>query len=379
MSLKTDKRRNASLTRQDTETGAPTHRSRTVGCLLGGAVGDALGAPVELMNVDEIRRRHGRAGVTRFELAYGRRGAITDDTQMTLFTAEGLILSRVRSEYAHGGLATGAVYHAYLRWLFTQDIHDQAGLINDHGTCAVVDGMLTGHRELFSQRGPGQSCLSALRSGKMGTMDQPVNNSKGCGGVMRVAPVGLAFGDAEKAFQMGCATAAITHGHPTGYLSAGFLAALISRLVCGDPLEVAIPAATRILVKHEHHDECRRAVDAAAALSRNRDRSPEAIETLGAGWTAEEALAIGIYCALVAGQDFRQGVLLAVNHSGDSDSTGSVTGNIIGAQYGTDVIPGEWLAALELKEVIEEVATDLFDQFVRERDDSGSGPDYPLT
>ncbi len=111
-------------------------------------------------------------------------------------------------------------------------------------------------------------------------------------------------------------------------------------------------------------DECLKAVEAAVELSRHRDPSPERLESLGAGWVAEEALAIGIYCALVAGDDFRQGVLLAVNHSGDSDSTGSIAGNIIGAQYGTDVISNEWQSGLEMKDVIEEVAADLVEQFI---------------
>ena len=90
---------------------------------------------------------------------------------------------------------------------------------------------------------------------------------------------------------------------------------------------------------------------------------PEVIENIGAGWTAEQALAIGLYCSLEAENDFKKGVLLAVNHSGDSDSTGSITGNIQGALYGVDILPENWLDALELKELIEETAFDLFEQF----------------
>lgn len=347
------------------EENPPTRLSRTLGCLLGGAVGDALGAPVEFQGIEEIRGRYGPTGITRFEEAYGRKGAITDDTQMTLFTAEGLILSRVRKEYAREDLVIPAIYHAYLRWLYTQDSHGQARLIKNHGTCAVIDGILTGHRELSSRRAPGNSCLGALRSGIMGTMDRPVNDSKGCGGVMRVAPIGLAFPDAEKAFLLGCRSAAITHGHPTGYLSAGFLASLISRMVSGAPLVHAIPDATRILIRNKDHGECLNAVEAAVELSQGPDPSPGALETLGAGWVAEEALAIGLYCALATGGDFRKSVLLAVNHSGDSDSTGSIAGHIAGAQSGTDGIPDKWLSQLELKDLIEEVGTDLLDQFIK--------------
>jgi ADP-ribosylglycohydrolase len=80
---------------------------------------------------------------------------------------------------------------------------------------------------------------------------------------------------------------------------------------------------------------------------------------LGNGWVGEEALAISIYCALAAGDDFEKGIRLAVNHSGDSDSTGSITGNILGALLGTAAIPDRWLAQLELRRVIEEIARDL--------------------
>ncbi len=351
----------------DNEKKVPTRLSRSVGCMLGGAVGDSLGAAVEFLSLDQIRRRYGRFGITQFEEAYGRKGAITDDTQMLLFTAEGLILSKVRTEYADGDLAIQAIYHAFLRWLFTQDTHRQAQLIKDFGACSVIDGILTGYKDLFSQRAPGNSCLSALRSGKMGTMDQPINDSKGCGGVMRVAPIGLAYPDAERAFLLGCDSAAITHGHPTGYLSAGFLASLISRIVLNEPILGAISDSIRILRSYKSNAECLRAVEGAVDLSQNQNPSPEVIESIGgAGWVADEALAIGLYCALVAGDDFSRGVILAANHSGDSDSTGSITGNIVGARYGTEVIPNEWLSDLEMKEVIEEVATDLLDQFIKE-------------
>jgi ADP-ribosylglycohydrolase len=80
---------------------------------------------------------------------------------------------------------------------------------------------------------------------------------------------------------------------------------------------------------------------------------------MGGGWVGEEALAISLYCALVAGDDFTHGLLLAVNHSGDSDSTGSITGNILGLRLGRQAIPERWLAELELRDVIETVAIDL--------------------
>ncbi|MDD4091832.1 MAG: ADP-ribosylglycohydrolase family protein [Smithellaceae bacterium] len=88
--------------------------------------------------------------------------------------------------------------------------------------------------------------------------------------------------------------------------------------------------------------------------------APETIEKMGGGWVGEEALAISLYCALAAEGDFAKGVRLAVNHTGDSDSTGSITGNILGAMQGRAAIPAPWLEELELKDVIEEIAGDLF-------------------
>ncbi|MCG8333935.1 MAG: ADP-ribosylglycohydrolase family protein [Proteobacteria bacterium] len=338
------------------------------GCLLGGAVGDALGAAIEFQSLNEIKSTYGELGLTEYAQAYGRKGAITDDTQMTLFTAEGLILSHVRPEYNKGQKVGEAVYHALLRWLYTQDTYRQADLINSFGTCSIVDGILTGHKELFSHRAPGNTCLSALRSGNKGTMSDPINNSKGCGGVMRNAPVGLVSKDAKHAFQIACECAAITHGNPSGYLASGFLAAVISRAVSGETLIDSIETATSIMKQYQDHQECQKAVEKAKELSQASDPTPKVIESLGAGWIAEETLAISLYCALAAGNDYRKGVLLAVNHGGDSDSTGSITGNIIGAIHGVDVIQDEWLTGLELKDVIEEVAIDLFEQIYNRYD-----------
>jgi ADP-ribosylglycohydrolase len=345
----------------ENNTPSPTRRSRTIGCLLGGAVGDALGAPVELSSLDDIYRRFGNTGITRFEPAYGRKGAITDDTQMVLFTAEGLILSTVRSDYAGDDQVITAVYHANLRWLCTQDNLKQRPLIHAHGTCAVIDGVLAGHRELFSQRSPDPACLAALGSGVMGTINQPINRERGCGGLTRSAPIGLAYADSEKSFNLGCAAAALTHGHPDAYLSAGFLAALISRIAGGETLAGAMADAVRILKRHHHHEACLRAIEAAGQLSRSREDLSESIETVAAGRAAHETLAIGLYCALAAGENFQEALMAAVNHSGKSDSTAAVAGSILGAYHGVEVIPAPWLAELELKVVTEEVATDLYD------------------
>jgi ADP-ribosylglycohydrolase len=330
------------------------------GCLLGGAVGDALGAPIEFLSLDRIYNDYGPQGLCDYAKAYGKEGAITDDTQLTLFTAEGLILSTIRKEYRSSNGTVESVYHAYLRWLYTQQQSIHKELIKNFGTCAIVDGFLTAHPQMFSRRAPGNSCLSALASGKMGSMNKPINNSKGCGGVMRMAPVGLFCRDAATAFRIGCDCAAVTHGHPSGFLSAGFLAALIFHIGSGVSLSKAIENSLSILKQYSNGDEVFHSITNALQLSQSSLPQIDAIRHLGAGWVAEEALAISLYCSLTWKDSFSKAVLSAVNHDGDSDSTGAITGNILGALHGIEKIPLNWRRKLELYQVIEEVAMDLY-------------------
>jgi ADP-ribosyl-[dinitrogen reductase] hydrolase len=173
---------------------------------------------------------------------------------------------------------------------------------------------------------------------------------------MRVAPVGV-VSRRNEAFKLGCETAALTYSHPSGILSAGFLALLIAEIMAGNRLQDAIRAAKTALIECADHTEVLRAVEKAEALALSPATSPIP-ESLGQGWIAEEALAMALYCALVAA-NFEEAVVLAVNHSGDSDSTGAITGNICGALYGLDAIPARWLDAVELRHEITAVADDL--------------------
>jgi ADP-ribosylglycohydrolase len=320
-------------------------RDRIRGTLLGGAVGDALGAPIEFDSLRAIRARFGAEGLREPAPAFGRLGAITDDTQMTLFTAEGLILAARDPAFAGRSGMVRSVHRAYLRWLRTQ------GERSDHPTFERSDeGWLLGVQVLHDRRAPGNTCLSALRAARMGSVEQPLNHSKGCGGVMRIAPVGLS-GAVGDAFATGCEIAAITHGHPTGFLAAGFLALAIREAASGTPLREACREALEELRRHPAHQECAAAVERAIALSEERRgaAAPEDVESLGAGWVAEEALAIAIFCALAA-PDLEGALRLAVNHGGDSDSTSAIAGNLLGASLGEAAIPTRWLALLELRE-----------------------------
>ena len=330
------------------------------GCLLGGAVGDALGAPIEFFNIDEIRRYFGREGLTHYVPAFGGVGRITDDTQMTLFTAEGLLRAWVRGTLKGISSFPGVVSSAYIRWLETQGEKTDQGLEDEPDD---EKGWLIQHRKLFDRRAPGLTCLSAIK--EMESVGRPArNDSKGCGGVMRVAPVGLFMARRGRdyqgsAFGTGCELSALTHGHPSGILPGGVLAALTFSLVEGKSLRDALREAKAMLVGHRDADETLLALARAEALADSSIDKEEAIERLGQGWVAEEALAIAVYCVLVS-DNFRDAVLLSINHSGDSDSTGAITGNLMGAMLGEAAIPPEWLEPLELRDVIAEIAEDLY-------------------
>gem|GEM_PF-111778 len=336
-------------------------KKRFLGCLLGGAVGDALGAPVEFMKLSEIRERFGPKGIQEYEIAYGRRGAITDDTQMTLFTAEGLIRADVRGCSKGITSYSGVTARAYLRWLRTQGEKTECGGFSSKGN----QGWLFQQKGLHQRRAPGNTCITALKV--MRHFGDPAqNNSKGCGGVMRVAPAGLfAWHWRNKqrpipAFELARDIAALTHGHPTGSLTAGVLAVMILALADGASLQQALKAGMECLAPRDGHEETLQALNLAVDLSKSDASVEQAISRLGREWVAEEALAIGVYCALKA-QNFREGVLMAVNHDGDSDSTGAIAGNLLGTMFGVEAIPQAWLEDLELRGVIEELATDLFE------------------
>ncbi|UOZ08984.1 ADP-ribosylglycohydrolase family protein [Amycolatopsis sp. WQ 127309] len=343
----------------------PDLRARLRGSLLAGAIGDALGAKTEFDSIDRIREIAGPAGITDFIPAYGGVGRITDDTQMTLFTLEALIRAHAQRRHTGSADVVHSLQLAYQRWLHTQGVAwDRAR--GPRSDVEAPDGWLVTHQELFSRRAPGLTCFGELeaygRSGVRGTVDRPVNNSKGCGGVMRAAPIALWSDDLAEVFRLGAESAALTHGHPSGYLSSGCFAVIVHELLHGRALLDAVATARAELVKHPAHEEQSAALDAALALAEQGPPTPEKVESLGQGNVGETALSMSVYVALTT-TDADTALLASVNHSGDSDSTGSVCGNLVGAMYGEQALRRSWLDQLELRDVIVELADDALTEF----------------
>ncbi|ALG15716.1 hypothetical protein AOZ06_52375 [Kibdelosporangium phytohabitans] len=334
--------------------------------MLAGAVGDALGAPIEFDSIEGIRQRYGPQGLQDYVPSYTGTGEITDDTQMTLFTLEGLLRAHAGQRRGTAIDLTMVMQHAYQRWHHTQGTPwERCGGVFAQQS-AEPDGWLITNRGLFHRRAPGGTCLASLRAfvntGSPTTPDKRINDSKGCGGVMRAAPVAFWSEDPAEIFDIAVRSAALTHGHPSGFLSAGVLAVIVSELLEGTALPDAITVAREHLLRWDDHQEQLDILDKAVELSPHRP-DPETIAAqLGGGWVGEEALAIGV-CAALCADTMADGLLMAVNHSGDSDSTGAICGNILGAAWGIDAVPAEWLAQLELREVIERLSLDAVVEF----------------
>ncbi|RZS29806.1 ADP-ribosylglycohydrolase [Herbihabitans rhizosphaerae] len=334
---------------------------RVLGSMLAGAVGDALGAPIEFLLIDSIRRDHGPDGLTDLSEEYGGRGTITDDTQMTLFTLEALIRLSAAQRLGSGLAFVPAMQHAYQRWYHTQGPPwERAGGV--FATGPRPDGWLITNRGLFSARSPGATVMTALKGFAAGTPSgtprHRLNDSKGCGAVMRAAPIALCSNDSAVVFDLAVDSGALTHSHPSGYLSAGAFAVIMRCLYDGGELRDAVAEARGQLTRWPDHEETDAALVAALKVADRGRPTPEVLnEKVGRGWVGEEALAVAVCAALVA-EDLRDGLLLSVNHSGDSDSTGAVCGNLLGAIHGPDAIPPAWLAELELRDVTERITLD---------------------
>ena len=352
------------------------------GCLMAGAAGDALGYEVEFMRRQEILSRFGGTGITKFELASTGKAQISDDTQMTLFTANGL-LSSITMDWFNGSLKTKPetiIMNAYLDWFYTQTRET-----------GKYDEQITWLRELpemAHRRAPGTTCLRACANIIDGK--EVVNDSKGCGGIMRVAPISLIvaqepdtnryFCTLEELAEAGCYIAEQTHKHPLGFLPAGLFAVLLYKLL---PLSVEEAKKSidniinetlsflDVMRKNQYAEEktyLRELTTKAIKLAHSEISDADAIRRLGEGWVAEETWAIALYCAIRHIDSVEDAIIASVNHDGDSDSTGSVCGNIMGAIYGYEHIKSRNIFCpedkmledmLELSEIILALADDL--------------------
>ncbi|MEU8591739.1 ADP-ribosylglycohydrolase family protein [Streptomyces sp. NPDC048664] len=330
-------------------------RSRVRGTLLGAALGDALGAPVDGLSLERIRQEHGPEGLVGFAPAPaehpaplaspeppapGRRGTVSHLTQLTLFSVDGIIRAQVRRDTGAWHPPTD-LHRAYLRWAVTQ---------RDWGPDErrADDGWLAREEWLYARRAPSRACLLGLGDEIMGTLEAPKNpGEQGPEAAARSAPFGLLVGwEPQLVFQLAVECAAQTHGHPTAFLAAGAYAVIVHALARGESLDAAVQRALGLLAPRPGQQPVSDALQHALGAVRQGMPSPARIEELAGAGGADGVLAVAVYCALV-GEDTRHGLCLAVNHGGPSGATGALTGGLLGALHGETALPPAWLAELE--------------------------------
>ncbi|MDE6286106.1 MAG: ADP-ribosylglycohydrolase family protein [Muribaculaceae bacterium] len=335
-------------------------QDKTRGSLIGGAIGDAFGYPIEfIFTYKEIVAKYGEGGLVEYDTSYpwlddslpNSEALFSDDTQMTLYTAEGLLEAE-----KSGAPLMPTIRNAYIAWF-----GPQVGMKMQ----TSYKSELIQIKDLNQRRAPGNTCLSSLSAIYSG--GEPSNDSKGCGGVMRVAPIGL-FGASHnwplaKTAGIAGEAAEITHLHPLSTYSSAALAVICQICVT---TEVVNPNQFKKCVGHALQvvsdvygenasamKDFKEIINRAISFEDNPLQDWEVIEkNLGGGWVAEETLAIAIFSVLRHIHDFKGCLICAVNHGGDSDSTGAVAGNIIGAILGNDAIPEYFKDNIQLQDLL---------------------------
>lgn len=312
--------------------------NRFKGCLLGMAIGDALGGPVEFLSLEQIKEKYGESGISAFDEWDGfEPGSYTDDTQLSLATAKGCIHAHFNLMREGEARSLETMYQKYREWL--ESLKDPSQI-----------------------RRPGYTCMNVLQGGERGTIENPVNTSTEVSGLLRTAAAGLAF-PSGMAFREGADYAALTHGHPSSYFAAGFLSEIISHLLEYKSLQDAVELSIEQLTVFENHGDLLRQLEKTLELYIDQASIEESIVVLGGGVAAAEVLAVGVLCSLKNSSAFHKGVRDAVNHSGASPSSGLVAGAILGTSLGFEAIPESFSSQLENAAGIGEIAEDMHKVF----------------
>jgi ADP-ribosylglycohydrolase len=280
--------------------------------MLGLALGDALGRPLEFLSLEEIRERYGETALAGPDEPL----RCTDDTSMTVAVAEALV-------------AAGA--------------DEPEALMS-----AVVERFVAWRSEVKPEDSPGNTCLEATARLEAGVpwTESGVAWSKGAGAVMRTAPVGFYYaGYPVLLREVTRMIAATTHGHPTAWAAAN-----VASVCVKEALDETDPAFwLDRSIQFLSGTSCGEVIDALGrvpeAVASRTDE--EAMALLGEGWIAEEAVAMALAAVLRHRDDFAQAVRCAVRHDGDSDTVGCITGALMGARLGERELPEKLLQRLE--------------------------------
>lgn len=370
---KTENERNTTMSR------VPQYMDKFEGAIIGCALGDAFGYPLMGLDFEEICSTFEKCGAR--ELAVSRKtktALFTEATQMTLFTADGILWANNEHAAYENASVAKYVFYSYQLWLYMQTktiadreyewLFDKSK--NPNMSSLLKSKGLGKHRRLNDVN---IDALLSATGNVFGTLSKSVNDNKDCGAVKRVAPAGLFYGqNSDMAFRMGCDIGAITHSHPDGYLPCGVYAAIVAELLSDKPVDDAVNEAMALLASYPENQNTYNALQKAVDLANDEDIDPlEGLEELGDGLTAVSAISIAVYSAILHQTNFKNAIALAANHDGDSAACASITGGILGAWYGLKKLPKDWSKKVQYRTLLETVADVLYEGsvFAEEDDD----------
>ena len=331
------------------------------GCLLGLAVGDAMGYAVDDRSLEQIRTDYGPDGLLGFDLVNGY-ADVTSYTQLAAFACNGLLLGLTRGQM-QGIMAPYVRYisMAQREWAQTQRYSGNPG----QSACWV-----SRERDLRGRRCMDTRMLDTINQGRAGSLEDPVNRFDAPGAMTVAIPVGMFFNplrmEREEICRLGAEAVALTHGAPQAFLSGAALAHMISRIIydgAGD-LKALVKETAALLQEqfgreYPQADEVAQKLNTALRLAASHDIAcSDAMEQLRCA-TMAEILAGGVYAAVCHPSSFDEAMITAVNHSGRSAAVGAVTGAILGAKLGEEEIPEFYLESLEPAEVLRDLADDV--------------------
>ena len=331
--------------------------SRYVGCLLGLAVGDAMGYTVDDKTWEQIRENYGPNGLLGYDLQNDY-AEVTSYTQITAFIANGLLLGVTRGKPdAYLRHVTLALREWAKRQHFPRD--------PERSWCWVAQKPALRRR---CCRDPWM--LDAFRFEHLGTMQKPINKADSPGAIGAAAAVALFYNpDRMEPAQVGSLTAniiAMTHGDPSAWLAGVALSYGLAgilqepdRPVAEQFLQAADVMQSQFGSRYPQAGEIAEQLRTAVALAQSEGRDHRADMENFVCDTAPQCLQAAVYAAIVCPEDFDAAMILAVNHSGRSAAVGAVTGAILGARLGQETLPEFYLESLEPIEELRELADDL--------------------
>ena len=332
------------------------------GCLLGMAVGDAMGYTVDNRSWQEIREDYGPNGLLGYDLVNGY-ADVTSYTQLAAFTCNGLLFGLTRGQM-QGKMAPFIKYIGL-------SCREWAASQRPWGRPSRSHCWLLRRAELCRRHCMETRMLDTLSRENLGTLETPVNNYSGPYSLTCAIGVGLFFHedrmDQQEIDRLGAEAVALTHGSPTAFLSGAVLTHIMSNLLQNPAASLKKLALEAVeAMKEQFGHQYSQAYDIATLVRHaiTYAESPnlnqvDVMERFGCD-NAAQVLAGAIYACLVSGEDFDSAMIAAVNHSGRSAAVGAIAGAILGIRLGEEALPDFYIECLEPAEVLRELADDLY-------------------